>query len=111
MEFKAYNKCMENIFKDRPERFCKHCKKCGENCNFINNFYEKPPEDCGFEGWFFLEWEKYKQNIRKLKERLLVLNVQLKNCKDAKKATKLASDLQKTTNKIESYKNIGPTDL
>ena len=102
---------MENIFKDRPQRFCKHCKKCGENCTFINNFYEKPPEDCGFEGWFFLEWEKYKQNIRKLKERLLVLNVQLKNCKDTKKSIKIASDLQKTQKKIDSYKDIGPTDL
>ncbi len=102
---------MESIFKNRPERFCNHCKKCNEDCTFIKNFYEKPPENCGYEGWFFLEWEKYKQNIRKLKEKILVLNVQLKNCKDSKKATKFAIDLQKTKDKINSFEKIGPIDL
>ena len=45
-----YNKVMENIFENRPERLCLHCGKC--NGEFIKNFYEKPPEDCGYEGWF-----------------------------------------------------------
>ncbi|MBR1907436.1 hypothetical protein IJ818_00690 [bacterium] len=102
---------MENIFDNKPERLCLHCKKCGNDEGFIKDFYEKPPEGCGYEGWFFLEWEKYKQNIRKLKERLLVLEVQLKNCKDSKKATKIASDIQKTKDKIKGFNSIGPTDL
>ena len=102
---------MEKLFEDRPERLCTHCKKCGDNCEFINNFYEKPPEDCGYEGWFFLEWEKYKQNIRRLKEKILVLTVQLKNCNDAKKAKKFAADLQKAKDKINNFEEIGPTDL
>ena len=104
-----YNEYMENIFENRPERLCLHCGKC--NGEFIKNFYEKPQEDCGYEGWFFMEWEKYKQNIRKLKERLLVLDVQLNKCKDPKKATKIAQDIQKTKDKIKSFEPIGPTDL
>lgn len=100
---------MENLFDNRPERLCLHCGKC--NGEFIKTFYEKPPEDCGYEGWFFIEWEKYKQDVRKMKERLLVLNVQLKSAKDPKKATKIAQDIQKINKRLDALKEIGPTDL
>ena len=58
-----------------------------------------------------MEWEQYKQNIRKVKERLLVFDIKKKKCKDPKKATKIATDIQKTKDKIKSFEAIGPTDL
>ena len=100
---------MENIFENKPERLCLHCGKC--NGEFVKTFYEKPPENCGYEGWFFVEWEKYKQNIRKLKERLLILNVQLKKANSTTKAKKISQDIQKIKEKLINFEKIGPTDL
>ena len=68
------------------------------------------PPDCGFEGWLFVEREKHKQRIRKLKEELILYKAKL-NTNIPNKEKKLYEKLIKKINeRIELFAKYGAKD-
>ena len=100
------------------KNLCLKCGKCctSRNCNFLENnlckiyenrpifckdfpstIWEKLPQGCGYEGWQFLEQEKIKSKIRKLKEQLVELKTLDKN----------NPQIQKLIDEITQYNKYG----
>lgn len=100
---------MEDFFEDfeKPERFCKKCGKC--NGKKPNSTWDKIPDGCGFEGWFFQKREEIKQHVRKQKELLLLRQASL-NKAGPEQTKKLNESIQKIKNIIESYSEYGSHD-
>lgn len=89
------------IFKNKSHRLCNGCKKKAI-CQ-PESYWDKMPQDCRLEGWLFQRRETIKKQIRKLKERLLELEVE-------KKDEFIKSEINSIKNKINKYKNYGSND-
>ena len=101
---------MDDLFKcyfDKiPKEVCKDCKICQ---TFPQTPWDKLPEGCKLEGWFFMIKEDIKQKVRKLKEELILLEVESKALiregfkENSKQIDKLKSE-------IEIYSQFGSQD-
>lgn len=85
------------IYEQRPE-FCKA---------FPINAWDVGPPGCGFDGWLFIQREKIKKSIRKKKERLIELEVQLESAETSEKAEKIKSLMYEINKLIKSYEKHG----
>lgn len=116
---------------DLPQRLCKKCGKCCKNNNckylsednlcsvyanrpelcksFPSSPWEKIPDGCGYEGWLFQKREEIKQQIRKKKEDLLILENELKSA-NCEQVAKLNENIEKTNKFIENYIEFGSKD-
>lgn len=111
----CYNNFMDNLFdeymKNRPQRLCKNCGKC---CGkFANSPWDKLPDGCGYEGWFFQIREEIKQKVRRQKEDLLFLEVSLKNPKlqaTDEQIEEINQTIEKIKTNIEIYAKYGSKD-
>jgi hypothetical protein len=77
-------------------RLCKKCSECGGK--FPASAWDKMPAGCTLEGWLFKKREEIKQKIRKQKELLLTLELNLK--------TSSQSEKEKITEEINSIKKL-----
>lgn len=101
---------MEDFFEELKEvskRLCKNCKNC--NGKMPTSPWDKMPEGCGLYGWLFLQREKIKQRIRKQKELLLTLQVNLKKS-NPQKAKEIIKRISKIKKIIEEYNDYGSAD-
>lgn len=124
------SKIVDNILKHLPNvsekpneiTFYK-CKYIGDDnlCGIYQNrnevckrFPSTPwaviPPGCGYEGWLFQKREEWKQKIRKQKEALLELEVQLKRVSDPEMIKKIEEAIAKTKTIIESFAKYGAHD-
>lgn len=86
-------------------RLCNNCDRCkGEK---PKTPWDKMPEGCGFEGWLFLKREEIKQQIRKQKEELLILEINLKNEPNSQEIKNRIENIKK---EIKKYENKGSWD-
>lgn len=117
--------------KYKPKNLCKKCGKCCKlfKCNHLaeNNLckiHEKRPEECmnfpfspwqeipegcGYTGWLFLQREAKKQEIRKQKEQLLLLEVALKTASE-EQSKEIQAQIQKIKNVVDIYSKYGSWD-
>lgn len=65
------------------------------------------PPKCGFEGWLFQQKEKLKQRIRKLKETILSLEVEMLRIKDPEQIERIQDVITKTQETIEKFSRYG----
>ena len=100
---------MNDFQKNLPKRLCLHCNKC--NWQYPESLFSPIPENCGFYGYIFLEQEKHKQKVRKLKEQIVDLKVQIINAKGNAKKKKYENALTKVYDKLEMLKQFGPIDF
>lgn len=68
------------------------------------------PPGCGFEGYLFQKREEIKQKIRKQKEAVIELEVQLKRVKDPEMIKRIEESIAKTKSIIESFAQYGAND-
>jgi Fe-S-cluster containining protein len=68
------------------------------------------PPDCGFEGWIFVEREKHKQRIRKLKEDKIVYQAKLKTEITGKEKNLYKKLIQKIDDRIRLFEKFGAND-
>ena len=68
------------------------------------------PPDCGFEGWIFVEREKHKQRIRKLKEEQLVYKAKLKTNISNKEKNLYKKLIKKIDDRIYLMEKYGSKD-
>lgn len=90
-----------------PERLCKKCGKCGEK--LPTSPWDKMPDGCGLEGWLFLQREEIKKHIRKNKELLLLLDINLKNA-NPQKTKEIIKRIIKIKKTIAHYAQYGSSD-
>lgn len=101
----------DDYMKNRPQRLCKNCGKCGGI--FPDSPWAKLPDGCGYEGWFFKVREEIKQKIRKQKEELLLLKVELKysdSVQNSQKTNQIVENIEQIKKNIESYAKYGSLD-
>lgn len=91
-------------FKNKPHRFCNNCKKVA-NCQ-PESFWDVMPEGCFLQGWLFQKRETLKQQVRKLKELLLDLEVNHNN----PEPKDIEEKIKKIKIKIKEYKKYGSDD-
>lgn len=65
------------------------------------------PPGCGFEGWLFQKREEKKQQIRKQKENLLMLESMLKEVNDPEQIKRIIDTIEKTKKVISHFAKYG----
>lgn len=100
---------MNDFQKNLPKRLCLHCNKC--EGKYPESLFSPIPKNCGFSGYIFLEQEKHKQKVRKLKEQIIGLKVQIINTEGNAKKKKYEKALEKIYSKLEELKQFGPIDF
>ena len=88
------------IYKDRPEL----CER------FPSTPWAVVPPGCGFEGWLFQQREEKKQNIRRMKEDILSLEVMLKKTNNLDEMKKILDTIDKIKHTINLYAKYGSSD-
>lgn len=68
------------------------------------------PPGCGYEGWLFQKREELKQKIRRQKEFLIELEIELKRVKDPEMIKKVEEAIAKTKNIIDAFAQYGSHD-
>ena len=68
------------------------------------------PPGCGFEGWLFQQREKMKQRIRKLKETILSLEVEMLTMENPEQIKRVQDAIAKTRLTIEKHASHGSND-
>lgn len=97
----------QNFINEIPKRLCDSCDKCGEK--LPTSPWDKMPEGCKLEGWLFIKREEIKQKIRKQKEQLLTLQINLKTA-NVQKANEINKRIIKIKKTIEEYSQYGSAD-
>lgn len=78
--------------------------------NFPGTPWAVVPPGCGFEGWLFQQREEKKQQVRKLKENLLSLDVMLKECDNTEQMKRILDTKDKLKHTISMYAKYGGND-
>lgn len=91
---------MCSIYEERPS-ICIH---------YPSNGWVIVPPGCGFAGWQFLEREKDKQKVRRVKEEFLELQLLKKKTKDPDILAKIDSVEKKIQNTVCQYNDYGSKD-
>lgn len=91
-------------FKEPLHRLCNKCGKC--NGRVLATIWEKVPESCELEGWLFLQKEAIKQKVRKQKEKLLILEIKLKQA-SSKEVKQIKKDIKQAEKIIKTYSKYG----
>lgn len=94
--------------KTRQEKLCLNCGICSES-DIPASAWEGLPQDCMLEGLFFQEREKIKHIIRKQKEELLILEIELKE-KSKKNSKHIKKEIDKIIKEIKKYSKYGSED-
>ncbi len=68
------------------------------------------PVGCGYEGWLFLKREEIKQQVRKMKEELIELNLLKTKTTNLETLNKISLVEEKIIKNIEHYKKYGSLD-
>ena len=68
------------------------------------------PPGCGFEGWLFQQRERLKQRIRKLKETILSLEVEMLTIEDPEQVKRIQDAIARTKATIQSQAPYGADD-
>lgn len=110
----SYAKMVQNLFKDSQIYTCRYLSdnnEClhpqkPEICkNFPSGATSVIPENCGYSGAIFLEKEKLKQKIRKMKEEIIHYEALMQESpKDSENYQKIITARK---NYIEKYKDYG----
>lgn len=88
------------IYEKRPEL----CER------FPSSAWAVIPPGCGYEGWIFQYKEELKQKIRKQKESLLDLEVELKKEHTPEMSKKLEDAIQRIKDIVQAYAKYGAND-
>lgn len=89
-----------SIYENRPEL----CGRCPSSPWVV------VPPGCGFEGWLFQKREEKKQQIRKIKEDILSLEVMLKEARLPEQIKTINETLKKLQTIINEYAKYGAND-
>lgn len=75
--------------------------------NYPSSAFVKLPEDCGYNGFIFIQTEKIKQKIRKLKEEILHYEMLIKVTKEKREQNQLQKIINSHQKYIDKYKEFG----
>lgn len=103
----TFYKCkhlLDNNTCSRYENRLELCKR------FPASMWAVVPPGCGYEGWLFQCQEELKQKIRKQKESLLDLEVELKKEHTSEMTKKLEEAIQRIKDTVNAFAKYGAND-